>query len=841
MKRLFLVDGNSYVYRAFFATPYLSNSKGTPTNAIYAFVNMLKKLINEQNPDGLVVVWDSKTPSFRAQISAEYKATRPPMPGNLSLQFPYVKTIVDKMGIATLEKEGFEADDVIATLVRTLQRDDVEIFIVTSDKDLMQLVGDSTAIVDTMKNLVMRTKEVAGKFGIDPKLISDFLALSGDSSDNIPGVPGIGEKTARDLIASFGGLDTIYADLDQVKKPALKQKLAENKERAFLSKELATLRFDVPLDISVEAMAMQPPDLNELRQIFRELELVSLYKDIKTEEKDVLPPQAVALFEVLAEKISVVAKIHGRCSFDVALDGLAVSNGSAIFYSAEMEDLFSALNAAKEAAVYDLKPIFLAAARRGVDLKTTFFDAMLAVYLVNPGRKDYAVDSVLNEFIGIDINSDGERQRLSESALHLGELKEALLSRIEGLGLHDLFFNIEMPLVEVLAQMECYGVKVDRSALLALSRDFDSRLNVIIGQIYESAGETFNINSSQQLARILFQRFSLPVIKKTKTSFSTDNAVLQTLSDLHPLPAQILEYRMLAKLKSTYVDSLQALVHQSTGRIHASFNQMIVATGRLSSNDPNLQNIPVKGVEGKKIREAFVPERGFLYLSSDYSQIELRVLAHISEDELLVDAFRNDQDIHTKVAREVFGVDADGVTPDMRRTAKVINFGIVYGMSGFGLAKELGVGPKEAQSYIDAYFERHKGIRAYIERTLAEAHERGFVRTLFGRIRYIPELANSDANVRQFGERTAVNTPIQGTAADIIKMAMVNIYRRLKAKKSRSRLIMQIHDELVFEVPEDEVEQMEALVKHEMENVCPLRVPLKVSMGRGRSWAEAHD
>ena len=382
---------------------------------------------------------------------------------------------------------------------------------------------------------------------------------------------------------------------------------------------------------------------------------------------------------------------------------------------------------------------------------------------------------------------------------------------------------------------------MDRKALQVLSRDFDSRLNTIIARIYELAGDTFNINSPQQLVRILFHKLNLPPVKKTKTSLSTDNEVLQTLSDLHPLPAEILEYRMLTKLKSTYVDSLHTLIHQTTGRIHASFNQMVVATGRLSSSDPNLQNIPIKGVEGRKIREAFIPEDGFLFVSSDYSQIELRVLAHISEDELLIDAFKNDQDIHNRVASEVFRVDPANVTTAMRRTAKVINFGIVYGISGFGLAKELGVGPREAQAYIDAYFERHKGIREYIERTIAEAREKGFVRTLFGRIRFIPELANSDMNVRQFGERTAMNTPIQGTAADIIKMAMVNIYRTMKERRLQSRLILQIHDELVFEVPHPEIEEMEAMIKHEMENVCPLRVPLKVSVGKGRNWAEAHD
>jgi DNA polymerase-1 len=842
MKRIFLVDGNSFVYRAFFATPYLSNSKGMPTNAIYAFMNMLKKLLNENKPDGLVVVWDSKGPSFRVQLSEDYKATRPPMPGNLSLQFPYVKAIVEKMGIATLEKEGFEADDIIATLVSRLANEDLEITIVTSDKDLMQLVGDSVTIFDSMKNVVMKREEVTEKFGINPCLISDFLALSGDASDNIPGVPGIGDKTARELVSTLGGLDEIYRRIDEVKKPAVRQKLIDNRDRANLSKELATLRFDVPLDIDVEAMAIGDPDLTELRKIYRDLEFTSLYKEIKLEE------EAGAVYEEVTspaglegKHLSLIAQIQGRCPYDVVVNRFAVSDGTRVFYSEEEEHLFSVLMSAEKIAVHNLKPLFVAASRRGVALRSQFFDTMLAVYLINPSRKEYGIEGILGEFLDIHVNGEGERHTLARSALCLGRLEDELRRLIGEKGMDDLFFNIEMPLVEVLAEMECHGVRVDRSALAALSRDFDSRLNAIIAKIYDIAGETFNINSPQQLVRILFHRLNLPVVKKTKTSLSTDNEVLQTLSDLHPLPAQILEYRMLAKLKSTYVDSLHTLIHHATGRIHASFNQMVVATGRLSSNDPNLQNIPIKGVEGRKIREAFVPENGFLLVSSDYSQIELRVLAHISGDELLIDAFKNDRDIHSLVAQEVFGVDTEHVTPAMRRTAKVINFGIVYGISGYGLAKELGVGPREAQMYIEAYFERHKGIRDYIDRTIAEAREKGFVRTLFGRIRHMPELSNSDANVRQFGERTAMNTPIQGTAADIIKMAMVNISRRIKEKQSRTRLIMQIHDELVFEVPEAEVAEMEELIRHEMENVCPLRVPLKVTIGKGKNWADAHE
>ncbi len=852
MKRIFLIDGNNFVYRAFFATPHLSNARGMPTNAVYAFVNMLRKLINEQKPDSLAVVFDSKAPSFRAEISQEYKATRPAMPGNLSVQFPFVKAIVEKMGIPIVEKEGFEADDIIATLVRILEGEDVDIFVVTSDKDLMQLVCDreqsggpplphSVTIFDGMKNAMMKTKEVAEKFGIDPCLIPDFLALSGDTSDNIPGVPGIGDKTARDLVATFGSIEQIYARADEIKKLSVRQKLLDNRDRAEMSKTLATLRFDVPIDIGVEDLRPAEPDLRGLKKIFRELEFTSLYKEIQVEDLEAQPQEAASLSELTGTSLAMMALINGRCAYDVTLNGFAVSDGKAVFYSEKEDDLFSVLASVRELVVHNLKPIFLETTKRQLRLDSRLFDTMLAVYLINPSRKDFGIAGILEDFLEADINGNGERQTLVRSTPRLIGLKTVLLKQLEDLGLSDLFFNIEMPLVEVLAAMECTGVRVDRHALTLLSKDFDTRLNGIMRKIYELAGEEFNINSPQQLVRILFERLKLQPIKKTKTSYSTDNEVLQALSEVHPLPAEILEYRMLAKLKSTYVDALHTLIHPATARIHASFNQMVVATGRLSSNDPNLQNIPIKGVEGRKIREAFIPEDGFVLVSSDYSQIELRVLAHISGDELLVDAFRRDEDIHNRVAREVFGVEAGMVTPEMRRTAKVINFGIVYGMSGYGLSKELGISPREAQAYIDGYFERYRGIKEYIERTLAQVRETGFVRTLFGRIRYIPEIGNPDANIRQFGERTAVNTPIQGTAADIIKIAMVNIYKKIRETGSASRLIMQIHDELVFEVPESEVPHMEALIKHEMEHVCELSVPLKVTIGKGKNWAEAHD
>ncbi len=510
------------------------------------------------------------------------------------------------------------------------------------------------------------------------------------------------------------------------------------------------------------------------------------------------------------------------------------------------------MTAAKQVIVHGLKPLLVLAKKANRDLPqddasgypqpgVPCIDTMLAAYLLNPLRKVYALDELLEEFLDTASFGQSPMELLQDRAFLLHGLAEVLLSRMEEEGLLDLFRDVEMPLVEVLADMEFHGVKVDRQALFALSVDFDNRLNTIVKRIYELADETFNINSPQQLGRILFDKLNLPIIKKTKTSYSTDTEVLQRLAPLHALPSEVLQYRTLSKLKNTYIDVLPTLINSETGRIHASFNQMVAATGRLSSSDPNLQNIPIRGDEGRKIREAFVAQDGFLLLSADYSQIELRVLAHMSRDELLLQAFVKDEDIHSRVAQEVFRVGPEGVTAEMRRTAKVINFGVVYGISGFGLAKELGVSPREAQMYIDDYFQRHKGIQAYIDATLEFARELGFVKTLLGRIRIIPEIRNPDTAVRQFGERTAINTPLQGTAADIIKMAMVKIHKRMKAEKMASRLIIQIHDELVFEVKEAELPAMKELVKHEMEHVLELAIPLKVSLGAGRNWAEAHD
>ncbi len=851
-RRIFLIDGHSYLYRAFHATPYMSNSKGVPTNTTYAFISMLKKLLNEEKPDTLIVVFDSRAPSFREEISKAYKAQRPPMPDNLSVQIPYVKMVMEAMGIPVLEQAGFEADDIIGTITEKFRKENVQIYIVTGDKDMMQLVSDRVFIRDTMKNLLIGEKEVMEKFGVKPSLMTDYLALCGDASDNIPGVPGVGEKTAKELIDSIGSIEEIYERLEEVKKTSVKEKLAMGKDLAFMSKELATIIRDVPIGKEVEHLVQKEENSNALRKIYRELEFTSLYREIEAGNTKKKVLREIELSCLKRKHVAIVASFQGKSPNDIYLEGFAAFDNEGVYFSRDEDELVDIMDSAEEISVHNIKPILLFLLNKTEVLHPfslhllpftfhRFFDTMLASYLLNPLRKDYGINAIIEEYIDVNISSGDTKHTLIETVQYLFELKDVLNEKMEELGLTTLFHTVETPLVEVLACMENAGVKIDRKMLAELSRDFDKRLTGIMKEIYSLSGEPFNINSPQQLSRILFEKLQLTPGKKTKTGYSTDIEVLEKLSLVHPLPKEILEYRTLTKLKNTYIDVLPALMSPRTGRIHASFNQMVVATGRLSSSDPNLQNIPVRGEEGKRIREAFVTEEGFTLLSSDYSQIELRVLAHISRDELLTEAFLKDEDIHTNVAREVFGVQAGEVTHEMRRVAKVINFGIIYGMSSFGLSKELGVPQRDAQNYIDEYFLKYKGVKAYIESVLEETRARGFVRTLLGRVRYVPEINNRDAAVRQFGERTAMNTPIQGTAADIIKMAMVNIHGRIKENSLASRLIMQIHDELVFEVKSDELVDMENIVRHEMEHVISLAVPLKVSLGKGRNWTEAHE
>ncbi len=838
-KRVFLVDGNSYLYRAFYATPHLSNSRGLPTNAIYAFVSMVKKLRNTENPDTLIIVFDSRGPSFREEISAEYKAQRPPMPDNLSLQIPFVKRIIEAMGLPILEKEGFEADDIIATITEHFKtHDDVMTFIVTSDKDMMQLVGEKVRILDSMKNLLISDAEVIEKFGVTPEHIVDYLSLCGDTSDNIPGVPGIGEKTARELIGTMGSVENIYNNLAGVKRKAVKEKLVSGRDKAKLSKKLATLRYDVPIETTVENLSQRAENPEELRRLYRELEFISLYREIKLEGMGKKEVKEKTLADLEPKRVAVAAAFQGKNAGNLHLEAFAAFDGEGVFFSTNSADLRTVFSRANEVIVHNLKPFFVVAGDCLRDKKV--FDTMLAAYLANPMRKDFAPGPIMEEYLDADISAIDTASSLRSLAAYLPDLADSLLEKMEELELSDLFFRTELPLVGVLADMEIAGVRVDRRKLGELSRDFDQRLTAIVKEIYVHSDGPFNINSPQQLCRVLFDTLGLTPTKKTKTGYSTDTSVLEALSASHPLPAMILEYRMLSKLKNTYIDVLPTLINPHTGRIHTTFNQMVAATGRLSSSDPNLQNIPVRGEEGPRIRESFIPGDGNLLLSSDYSQIELRVLAHLSGDEELIKTFHRNEDIHSTVAQGVFGVGADGVTPDMRRAAKVINFGIIYGMSAFGLARELGVNQREAQYYIDNYFDRHRAVRTFMDNVIEKARTSGFVRTLLGRIRFIPELGNSDPTVRQLGERVAMNTPIQGTAADIIKMAMINIHQAIRRRGLSSHLILQIHDELLCEVAEGEAGIMEELVRQEMENVVALDVPLTVSIGTGRSWAEAH-
>jgi len=836
-RKIFLVDGNSFLYRAYYATPYLATSRGLPTNATYAMTNMILKLLKENKPDSLLVVFDSKVPSFRHEISKEYKAQRKPMPDNLSVQVPYVKSVIGALGIPILEIEGYEADDIIGTIVEKIKSEDVEIFIVTGDKDLMQFISENVYVYDTMKNVIYGEKEVEEKFGVSPSLICDFLALSGDTSDNIPGIPGIGEKTARMLIREFGSLEEIYERIEEIKKDSIRDKLVKGRDFAFLSKKLASVKRDVPIDLEKLEWKVDP-DPRRLKSLFRELEFTSLYKEIQLEGKEESVWNEAKIEDLDLKKVSLFANFKSKPRAFPELLNFAVFDGKNVFYSEEKKDLSTVIKGAQGLILHNAKAFMLS----GFDLNAEkTFDIMLSAYLLNPLRKDLSPETIIGEYLGKETREDLEKRGLFEKAMGLYEVQAVLERRMEEMGLKSLFYSVEMPLTEVISEMEKTGVKVESKKLIDFSYELKDRLKDISKRIYDLSGETFNINSPQQLSRVLFQKLGLQPKKKTKTGYSTDTEVLEELTGEHPIAELLLEYRTLSKLKNTYIDTLPQWINPETKRIHASFNQMNVSTGRLSSSDPNLQNIPIRGEEGKRVREAFVAEEGFLLMSSDYSQIELRILAHLSKDEALIEAFRRGEDIHNNVAMEFFGVERDKITPEMRRVAKVVNFGVIYGISPYGLAKELRISQKEAQDYIDNYFKIHKGVKEYMEKVVKEAEEKGYVRTYYGRIRYIPELFNPDQKVRQLGVRTAMNTPIQGTAADIIKMAMVNIHRKKKSLGLLSRLILQIHDELLFEVKEEEKEIMEELVRNEMENVIVLDVPLKVSIGFGKNWAEAKD
>ncbi len=889
-KILYLVDGSSYIHRAYHAVRNLSNSKGLPTNAIFGFSRMLLKLLGDKKPSHIAVVFDAKGPTFRHALYDQYKATRPPAPEDPVAQFPYIRAIVQGLGLAMMEKEGYEADDVIGTLARLGEEQGYTIVVVTGDKDFRQIISPSVALWDTMKDKVTSYETFRAEYGLKPEQMIDVMGLSGDSSDNIPGVPGVGEKTAIDLVKQFGTLERVLEKSEDIKKAKLKENLARAREEALLSKKLVTLDLHVLLDRGPEDLRPGPPDQKKLGEIFRELEFRDLWERFAPQEAAGEKDFSLCLSE--EDLHGVVDRIRQHQLVSLRLEtsaedplraevvGLSLSweEGKAAYLplrhsylgvprQLEFPQGVGILKAVLEensiAKVgQNIKAHALTLRRHGIFLRGIHFDTMIASYVLNPGLKQHELGTLAQQHLGAKVLSYEEVAGKSrgpeafsavdtaramayscekaEVALRLKGLMEGKLVSDKN---DDLFYNLEMRLVPVLTDMEWEGIRIDIPFFKAQSQKYGEELQSIERQIYEEAGMEFNINSPQQLGVVLFEKLGLPSQKKTgKTkAYSTDVKVLTRLASLpFKMPGLLLRYRSLSKLKSTYLDALIDLVHPGTGRIHTSFNQAVTATGRLSSSNPNLQNIPSRGEEGREIRKGFIADEGRVFLSADYSQIELRVFAHYSGDPAFMEAFRKEEDIHTRTASEVLGVEKDRVTPDMRRIAKAINFGIIYGMGPQTLSEQLGIDLPTAKDYIAAYYSRYQGVARYRDAAIGAAREKGYVTTLFHRRRYLPDIEHKNRMIRAESERMAINTPIQGTAADLIKKAMIRIHERLGEQKLKSRLLVQVHDELLFEVSEEELPRVRALVKEEMEGVHRLNVPLKVDMKTGRNWEEAH-
>ncbi len=906
-KNLFLVDGSAIFYRAYFAfirNP-LFNSRGENTSATFGFVNSLMKIIRDEKPDYMAVVFDTKAPTFRHDMYPEYKATREKMPEELVVQLPRIREAANALSITCLEKEGFEADDIIGTIARKAEKDGLNVWLVTGDKDFFQLVNPNIKIYNPQKGAnsaeILGPDGVTEKFGVPPDKIIDMLALMGDSSDNVPGVPGIGPKTAIALLEQFGDLDTVLKESDKIKAAGVRKKIQENAESARLSRRLVTIDTSVPIEYDLEKLKWEKVDFDRAKKLFLELEFVNLLEDLAKQvgkldlkltdsEKDrnLAPPKAdykcintiealIDLIEMLQfrKEVAIDTETTSLNPFSARLVGLSLcaEAGKAYYIPFRHDDKAGNLSIEKarkplsklllnkkvqkfgQNIKYDLEVL----RREGFEVEPVGFDTMLASYVINPSGRQHSLDALafayfnyrmqpITELIGsgkkqisfASVDIDKATFYSAEDADYTYRLRGILAPKIDQLNLHNLYYNIELPLITVLQDIEEAGVKIDCDYLAAMSKDMDGELEKLIRDIYNEAGHEFNINSTQQLSTVLFDELKLPTKGKTakKTGFATDVKVLEELAAIHDLPRLVLEYRQLTKLKSTYIDAIPLLVNKDTGRVHTSFNQTIAATGRLSSTDPNLQNIPIRTEIGKQIRRAFIPrDKSYVLLSADYSQIELRILAHFSEDKALIDSFRKDEDIHARTAADVYGVKLDEVTPAMRRAAKTANFAVIYGVSAYGLSQQTELDMGESKEFIDTYFKRYPGIRKYMDDTIAFAREKGYVTTLFNRIRYLPEINAKNFQVRQFAERTAINTPIQGTAADMIKVAMINIHKKMHNMKSK--MILQVHDELVFDVHNDELVEIKTMVKDGMEKAVKLKVPVKVDIGVGPNWLEA--
>ena len=886
---VYLVDGSSYIYRAYHAIRGLTNSKGFPTNAILGFTKMVMKLLADKEPKYLAIIFDAKGPTFRHEIYEDYKANRPPMPEDMAVQLPVLKEVVKNLGLKMFELSGYEADDIIGTWARICEEKGFKVVMVTGDKDFRQVIAPAVAMLDTMKDKVTDYSTLKEAYGLEPEKFIDIMGLSGDTSDNIPGVPGVGEKTAIGLVQEFGSFENVFDRVEEVKKKKLKENLKTFRDEAFLSRKLVTIDRFVPIDGDVEQLRLGEPSGDELATIFRDLEFRGLWEQFASRKEGprdyrlcLSKEDLTALTERIREAgiLSIDTETTSTDPLHAELAGISFSFEESRAYYLPLAHMY--LGAPDQVKWSEALPVLKGLLedsrvlkvgqnikydaevlkQHGVDLKGIHFDTMIASYVINPGIRQHNLDYLAQHYLNHkmisfqDVVGKGRNARnfsevdvekaceySCEDADITFRLRHILDQKMKSEKNEKLFYDLEMKLLPVLMDMEMTGIRIDTGFFREMSGHFAKEMKEMEGEIYAEAGMEFNINSPQQLGYVLFEKLGLPGQKKTaKTKrYSTDVKVLKKLSASDfKIPKLLLRYRTLSKLKSTYLDALVKLADPSTGRVHTSYNQTVAATGRLSSSSPNLQNIPIRGAEGREIRKGFVAEKGHYLVAADYSQIELRVFAHYSGDEAFIEAFNQDQDIHTRTASEILGVEVPDVTSEMRRIAKAINFGIIYGMGPRKLGEELGIDNKTARDYISTYYDRYQGVVRYREEMIKEASENGYVTTLFNRRRYLPDIQHANKRIRSEAERMAINTPIQGTAADLIKKAMINIHNRLGEEGFRSKMLLQVHDELVFEVPEQELERLIPMIRGEMEGVFPLKVPLKVDINRGKNWDEAH-
>lgn len=883
-KKLMIIDGNSLLFRAFYALPPLSTTEGIYTNGVYGFLTMFYKVTEEYKPDYITVVFDKKGPTFRHKEYEDYKAGRKKTPNELLSQFPILKEILDVLNIKRYELDGFEADDLAGTLVKIGEKNGLDIIAITGDKDYLQLASDKTKILLTRKGItemdIYDYDEVIETYDLTPTQFIDLKGLMGDKSDNIPGVPGIGEKTGIKLLKQYDSIEGIYENICLI-KGKLKENLIEFRHQAFMSKKLSEIITNIPLDVNIEEMFVREPEYKKLYEIYEKLEFKRFLENINSENKPEKKEEKINLEYVLIDKIDdakdlfeelekkgvfVFKTVHDNQALRGEILGIAIKyDDNKNYYidlkAIDINEFFSNFKTILEnkdikKISHDIKEEIIILLRYNIDLKGVEFDSMIAKYLLDPSQGNYELEELTKEYLERTISSEEDilgkgKSKKSFKDIEKEDIIEFFIDKVDSIynikiimqdliveqDMEELLYDVELPLASVLADMEYIGFSVDEDKLKELGKELDEKIENLKCEIYKYSNEEFNINSPKQLGGVLFNELELPVIKKTKTGYSTNAEVLEKLKDSHPIIDSIIDYRQLVKLKSTYVDGLMNLIDKETHKVHSSFNQTITTTGRISSTEPNLQNIPIRTEEGRKIRTVFVPKNEeYTLVDADYSQIELRVLAHISGDPKLKEAFFTNEDIHTKTASEVFDVAIGDVTSRMRSDAKAVNFGIIYGISDFGLSRDLNISKAEAKKYIDNYLGNYVKVKEFMDNIVKEGKKKGYVDTILNRRRYLPELKSRNFNIRSFGERMAMNTPIQGSAADIIKVAMVKVYFELKNRGLKSKLILQVHDELIVETHRDEVDEVKKLVKENMEQAVKLSVPLKVDMETGDSW-----